>query len=88
MREFTVQPTRLAEQPVKVLSLPETPSTGDLLSSQQFSGSFFINDDFVRWRNPGKLCVDTAVSLGSGIRASGALAPGDGPAAVATQSAV
>jgi hypothetical protein len=70
-------------------SLPETPSTGDLLSSQQFGGSLrIINHDFVRWRSPGKLCVGPAVSVGSGVRAPGALAPGDGYPAVATQSAV
>lgn len=40
------------------LSLPETPSTGDLLSPQQFGGSWrIINHDFVRWRRVGDIAA-------------------------------
>ena len=70
------------------LSLPEIPSAWDLLSFQQVGDRLLPNDDLVGQRSPGNLYVGTAVSLGTGIRAPGALAPGDGHAAIATQATV
>jgi hypothetical protein len=79
-----VQPATL----LKWLSLTEIPSAWDLLSFQQVGDRLLPNDDLVGQRSPGNLYVGTAVSLGTGIRALGALAPGDGHAAIATQATV
>jgi hypothetical protein len=72
----------------RLLSLPEIPSALELLSFQQVGERLVTNDDFISQRSPGSVNGGTAVSFGSGIRALGALAPGHGHAAVATQATV
>ena len=69
-------------------SLPEIPSALELLSFQQVRDRLLTNDDLVGQRSPGNIYVSTAVSLRTGIRVPGALAPGDGHATIGTQASV